>query len=104
MGTRKRLPCKRNRESYINQGLYKEGTFYVLDVTAWSRDLRVTADGDCRVAGRHGAASDARRSGWFDRISVAGVRAAWFVPVHDRGRVLVDAATLHADVNAATEA
>jgi hypothetical protein len=65
----------------------------VLDVTAWSRDLRVTADGEgvVSLAGAVPLRMLADRSGLTGSLSRAFLRRG-FVPVHDRGRVLVDAA------------
>jgi hypothetical protein len=65
----------------------------VLDVTAWSRDLRVTADGEnvVSLAGAVPLRMLADRSGLTGSLSRAFVRRG-FLPVHDRGRVLVDAA------------
>jgi Transposase DDE domain group 1 len=66
--------------------------------TAWSKDLRVTADGT-GVVSHVGAAllrMLADRAG-LTKALTAGLarRARW--PVHDRGRVLVDLAVLIAD-------
>lgn len=69
-----------------------------MQFTAWSRDLRVTADGT-GVVSHVGAAllrMLADRSGLTGALS-AGLarRGRW--PVHDRGRVLVDLAVMIAD-------
>lgn len=65
----------------------------MLDVTAWSRDLRVTADGEGVVSlvGAVGLRMLADRSGLTGSLSAAFVRRGFF-PIHDRGRVLVDTA------------
>ena len=63
------------------------------DFTAWSRDLRVTADGEgvVSLAGAVPLRMLADRSGLTG--SQAGVLARrGFFPVHDRGRVLTDVA------------
>jgi Transposase DDE domain group 1 len=66
--------------------------------TAWSKDLRVTADGT-GVVSHVGAALVrmlADRAGLTAALSsVLGRRGRW--PVHDRGRVLVDLAVMIAD-------
>jgi hypothetical protein len=66
--------------------------------TAWSKDLRVTADGT-GVVSHVGTAllrMLADRAGLTSALSVALTRTdGW--PVHDRGRVLVDLAVLIAD-------
>ena len=66
--------------------------------TAWSKDLRVTADG-AGVVSHVGAAllrMLADRAGLTTALSGALLRNGWW-PVHDRGRVLVDLAVLIAD-------
>jgi hypothetical protein len=66
--------------------------------TAWSRDLRVTADGT-GVVSHVGAAllrMLADRAGLTAALSAALARRQWW-PVHDRGRVLVDLAVMIAD-------
>jgi hypothetical protein len=66
--------------------------------TAWSKDLRVTADGT-GVVSHVGAAllrMLADRAGLTSALSAALARKRW-LPVHDRGRVLVDLAVLIAD-------
>jgi hypothetical protein len=66
--------------------------------TAWSKDLRVTADGT-GVVSHVGAAllrMLADRAGLTSALSGALARTGWF-PVHDRGRVLVDLAVMIAD-------
>ncbi len=66
--------------------------------TAWSRDLRVTADGT-GVVSHAGAALPrmlADRTGLTKALSAALARRGWW-PVHDRGRVLVDLAVMIAD-------
>jgi hypothetical protein len=66
--------------------------------TAWSKDLRVTADGT-GVVSHVGAAllrMLADRAGLTSALSAALTRKRW-LPVHDRGRVLVDLAVLIAD-------
>jgi len=66
--------------------------------TAWSRDLRVTADGS-GVVSHVGAAllrMLADRGGLTGALSGALARRGWW-PVHDRGRVLVDLAVMIAD-------
>ena len=65
---------------------------------AWSRDLRVTADG-AGVVSHVGAAllrMLADRTGLTETLSAALARRDWW-PVHDRGRVLVDLAVMIAD-------
>jgi hypothetical protein len=71
-----------------------EGTFLVCDFTAWSGDLRVTADGEGVVAmvGAVGLRMLADRSGLTAGLSGVLARRNFF-PVHDRGRVLTDVAT-----------
>ena len=66
--------------------------------TAWSKDLRVTADG-AGVVSHVGAAllrMLADRAGLTDALSAGLARRGWW-PVHDRGRVLADLAVLIAD-------
>ena len=66
--------------------------------TAWSKDLRVTADGT-QVVSHVGTAllrMLADRAGLTGALSAALTRTGVF-PVHDRGRVLVDLAVLIAD-------
>ncbi len=66
--------------------------------TAWSKDLRVTADGT-GVVSHVGAAllrMLADRAGLTEALSGALARRGWW-PVHDRGRVLVDLAVMIAD-------
>ena len=66
-----------------------------MDLTGWSRGLSVTADGT-GVAPLAGAAAVrllADRVGLTQALSTALARRG-FVPVHDRGRVLVDLATV----------
>src|SRR3954447_7564021 len=85
----------------IYKDLYPGGTSAV-QFTAWSKDLRVTADGT-GVVSHVGAAlvrMPADRAGLTGALS-AGLarRSRW--PVHDRGRVLVDLAVMIADGGAA---
>jgi hypothetical protein len=66
--------------------------------TAWSKDLRVTADG-AGVVLHVGAAllrMLADRTGLTGALSAGLARRGWW-PVHDRGRVLVDLAVMIAD-------
>ena len=66
--------------------------------TAWSKDLRVTADGT-QVVSHVGTAllrMLADRTGLTSALS-AGLARTGVFPVHDRGRVLVDLAVLIAD-------
>jgi hypothetical protein len=66
--------------------------------TAWSKDLRVTADGT-GVVSHVGAALVrllADRTGLTQALSEALTRQGWW-PGHDRGRVLVDLAVMIAD-------
>jgi hypothetical protein len=73
------------------------GTFEV-QFTAWSKDLRVTADGT-GVVSHVGAAllrMLADRAGLTSALSAGLARSGWW-PVHDRGRVLVDLAVMIAD-------
>jgi hypothetical protein len=75
----------------------RKGTFDVQS-TAWSRDLRVTADGT-GVVSHVGAAllrMLADRTRLTGALSAALARRGWW-PVHDRGRVLVDLAVMVAD-------
>jgi hypothetical protein len=81
----------------IYRFLCQEGTSEV-QFTAWSRDVRVTADGS-GVVSHVGAAllrMLADRAGVTAALS-AGLARAGRWPVHDRGRVLVDVAVLIAD-------
>ena len=69
-----------------------------MQLTAWSRDLRVTAGGS-GVVSHVGAALLrllADRAGLTGALSAGLARAGWW-PVHDRGRVLVDLAVMIAD-------
>ncbi|WP_433528359.1 IS1380 family transposase [Micromonospora sp. CA-263727] len=69
-----------------------------MQFTAWSKDLRVTADGT-QVVSHVGTAllrMLADRAGLTNALSAALARAGVF-PVHDRGRVLVDLAVMIAD-------
>jgi Transposase DDE domain group 1 len=70
-----------------------EGTFEV-DFTAWSRNLRVTADGEgiVALAGAVPVRMLADRSGLTGGLSGVLARRG-FTPVHDRGRVVTDVAT-----------
>jgi Transposase DDE domain group 1 len=63
--------------------------------TSWSQGLSVTADGDGVVplAGVVSVRLLADRVGLTQRLSTALSRR-WFSPVHDRGRVWVDVATM----------
>jgi Transposase DDE domain group 1 len=65
----------------------------VRQLTGWSKDLRVTADGDGVVSmvGVAALRMLADRSGLTQAISTI-LRRPGFHPVHDRGRVLVDIA------------
>jgi len=65
----------------------------VRELTGWSRDLRVTADGEgvVALASVVGLRMLADRSGLTQAISTILARPG-FVPVHDRGRVLADIA------------
>jgi hypothetical protein len=66
--------------------------------TAWSKDLRVTADGTS-VVSHVGAAllrMLADRAGLTAALSAGLARTGWW-PVHDRGRLLVDLAVMIAD-------
>ena len=66
----------------------------MIDLTAWSADLRVTADGEGIVAwaGAVPVRMLADRTGLTGGLSQVLARGG-FDPVHDRGRVLVDVAT-----------
>jgi len=66
--------------------------------TSWSAGLSVTGDGVGVVAhaGSVGLRLLADRTGLTNELSKAMTRRS-FVPVHDRGRVLVDVATMIAD-------
>ena len=63
------------------------------ETTAWSQDLRVTADGEgvVALAGAVGLRMLADRSGLTGSLSQVLARRGFF-PVHDRGRVLTDVA------------
>lgn len=63
------------------------------DFTGWSRDLRVTDDGEgvVSLAGAVPVRMLADRSGLTGSLSAAFARPE-FAPVHDRGRVLTDIA------------
>ena len=63
--------------------------------TSWSQGLSVTADGDGVVplAGAVAVRLLADRVGLTQRLSTALSRR-WFFPVHDRGQVWVDVATM----------
>jgi hypothetical protein len=65
------------------------------DFTAWSRDLRVTADADgvASLAGAIPLRMLADRSGLTGALSNVLARRG-FLPVHDRGRVLTDVAVM----------
>jgi hypothetical protein len=65
----------------------------VQDFTAWSRDLRVTADGEgvVSLAGAVPLRMLADRSGLTGSLSAVLARRG-FLPLHDRGRVLTDVA------------
>jgi hypothetical protein len=66
-----------------------------VEFTAWSKDLRVTADGT-GVVSHVGAALLrilADRAGLTAALSAGLVRNGWW-PLHDRGRVLVDLAVM----------
>ncbi|MEV6694877.1 hypothetical protein AB0M35_25710 [Micromonospora sp. NPDC051196] len=69
-----------------------------MQLTAWSRDLRVTAGGSGVVS--HVGAALLRmltdRAGLTVALSAGPARAGWW-PVHDRGRVLVDLAVMFAN-------
>jgi hypothetical protein len=66
--------------------------------TAWSKDLRVTADGTGVVS--HAGAALLRmladQAGLTQALSAGLARRSWW-PTHDRGRVLVDLAVMIAD-------
>lgn len=69
-----------------------------MQFTAWSKDLRVTADGT-GVVSHVGAVllrMLADRAGLTGALSCGLARTGWW-PVHDRGRVLVDVAVMIAD-------
>jgi len=67
----------------------------VRDFTAWSRDLRVTADADgvASLAGAIPLLMLADRSGLTEGLSGVLARRG-FLPLHDRGRVLTDVAVM----------
>jgi hypothetical protein len=78
----------------INSSLYRRGTFKVQS-TAWSKGLRITADGT-GVVSHVGAAllrMLADRTGLTGQLSLALARRGWW-PAHDRGRVLTDLAVM----------
>jgi hypothetical protein len=93
VGTRKCLPRKENWWCRINRFHFAEGTFEV-DVTAWSKDLRLSADGEGIVAwaGAVPVRMLADRTGLTGGLSHVLARRG-FDPLHDRGRVLTDVAT-----------
>jgi hypothetical protein len=81
----------------IYRFLYQGGTSTV-QCTAWSKDLRVTADGS-GVVSHVGTAllrMLADRTGLTGALSRVLARPGWW-PVHDRGRVLTDLAVMIAD-------
>lgn len=86
-------PVRETGDSHITQSLHEEGTFYVQDFTAWSRDLRVTADGEgiVSLAGAVPLRMLADRSGLTGFLADVLARRH-FLPLHDRGRVLADVA------------
>jgi hypothetical protein len=71
----------------------REGTSLVHQLTAWSKDLRVIADGEgvVAMAGAVALRMLADRSGLTEALSHTLARPGFF-PVHDRGRVLTDVA------------
>src|SRR5215210_2975257 len=73
-------------------------TFQVDELTAWSRDLSVEVGGHGVVSHAGSAALRllADRTGLTAALSRA-LRRRGFTPVHDRGRVLADAAVCIAD-------
>jgi len=78
----------------IDSSLTGRGTFEVQS-TAWSKGLRVTADGT-GVVSHVGAAllrMLADRTGLTEQLSAALTRRGWW-PTHDRGRVLTDLAVM----------
>ena len=66
-----------------------------MKLTSWSRGLSVTADGSGVVplAGAIAVRLLADRVGLTDAVSAA-VNRRGFIPVHDRGRVWLDVATM----------
>src|SRR4051812_13359763 len=90
-------PARETCDCDIDRFLCEGGTSEVQS-TAWSKDLRVTADG-AGVVSHVGTAllrMLADRAGLTGALSGALARTRWS-PVHDRGRVLVDLAVLIAD-------
>src|SRR3954447_21213885 len=90
-------PVRETCDCDIDRFLYTGGTSEVQS-TAWSKGLRVTADGT-GVVSHVGAAllrMLADRAGLTGVLSGALARRGWW-PVHDRGRVLVDLAVMIAD-------
>ncbi len=81
----------------IVQGPQLEGTLQVKR-SSWSTGLSVTGGGSGVVAhaGSVGLRMVSDRTGLTDELSEALVRRS-FVPLHDRGRVLVDVAVMIAD-------
>jgi hypothetical protein len=83
-------------EAYFPRG--SRSTFQVVEFTTWSKDLTVEVAG--RAVINHAGAAALRliadRSGLTGGLSRALTRPG-FAPVHDRGRVLADAAVLIAD-------
>jgi len=73
--------------------LNQEGISLVIDTTAWSVDLRLTADGEGIVAwaGAVPVRMLADRTGLTGALSAVLARRG-FDPLHDRGRVLTDVA------------
>src|SRR5919202_2025608 len=94
-------PVRETCDCDIDTFLYEGGTCEVQS-TAWSKDLRVTADGT-GVVSHVGAAllrMLADRAGLTGALSAGLARRGWW-PVHDRGRVLVDLAVMIPDGGAA---
>src|SRR3954447_21528582 len=90
-------PVRETCDCDIDRFLYTGGTSEVQS-TAWSKGLRVTADGT-GVVSHVGAAllrMLADRTGLTGTLAGALARRGWWA-VHDRGRVLVDLAVMIAD-------
>jgi Transposase DDE domain group 1 len=83
-------------DAFVQPG--SRSTFQVDELTAWSRDLTVEVGGAGVVSHTGSAALRiiADRTGLTGRLSNALARRG-FMPVHDRGRVLADAAVMIAD-------
>jgi hypothetical protein len=82
-----------NGDCDVNQDPERGGTFGVRELTGWSKDLRVTADGTGVVGmvGVIGLRMLADRTGLTAGLSAVLAKPG-FYPIHGRGRVLTDVA------------